>query len=161
MVWENVQAIRHTDRHLGTTGLWLNIYSPIASDSAGQQVTLATVAKILDHHAPHHTFSILAGDWNASLIPREGAACTKNADERFRKWWAQHALVTVSSKNYTYLSVTDRNHQSTIDYIFLCAKMAGVSTTSTTVESMDPFHDHRLLKCYIQGIPCSLELYLA
>ena len=30
--------------------------------------------------------------------------------------------------------------------------MAGVSTT---VELMDPFHDQQLLKCWIQGIPCS------
>ena len=35
MVWENVQAVKHTDPHLGTTGLWLNVYSPISTDPTG------------------------------------------------------------------------------------------------------------------------------
>ena len=155
MVWENVQAVKHIDPYLGTTGIWLNVYSPISTDSTGQDITLKTVAKILDHHAALHTFTILAGDWSASKVPKEGAACTRNTDSRFQQWCQQYHMEDISNKDPTYVSVADRNYLATIDYIFLSTKIPGVTTVSHNEDSCNPFHDHRSLHCVIQGIPCS------
>ena len=155
MQLENVQAITHVDQHLGTKGLWINVYSPIAPHVQRQTDTLRTISRILQHRADTHTFTLLAGDWNAPLVTRSGCRCTEMADTRFKTWFQVINLKIVSSRAPTFLSVAQRNHRTTLDYIFLLISTRGVSTQAHNKASNELKHDHQGLHCTIQGIPCS------
>ena len=155
MLLKNVQAITHVDPHLGTKGLWINVYSPIAPHREKQADTLWTINRILQHRTNSYTFTILAGDWNASLVARTGCQCTETADTRFKAWFQANNLKVISSRTPTFLSVAQRNYRATLDYIFMQTMINGAITHAYNKRTGELKHDHKGLHCIIQGVPCS------
>ena len=116
----HIHFLRTVDPISNVVFLIGNCYQYQASCPGKQQamLDLITAIKMRWESQTHHT--ILAGDWNASLSPRQGysgSADITRADDTLQLWYQRQHLLPSIPNSYTWSSA-DGSRKATLDCFF-------------------------------------------
>ena len=117
-----------------------NVHNFQAGQHSQQTALLALVKQVVDRWGPQSDHVIVGGDWNATLLAREGYAedsVTKVADARLTTWSQAMGWCYIATGNCTW---SDGTRRATLDAFF--AKDKESIREASCIESTDPRHDH-------------------
>ena len=116
----HVHFLRAIDPISNVSLLIGNCYQYQANYPQKQQAMLRLVAAVRSRWAPQSHHFIVAGDWNASLQPRQGYSGTDvitRADAALQEWHMHQDLLPALPTAHTWTSA-DRSHRATLDFLF-------------------------------------------
>ena len=145
---ENILVIRHEDPFTGSKGLWINVYNDTADHRQCQMNTYETLEHIMQKFEHKFNTTILAGDWNASILARKKLGFLtiqdKRADVIFRRWTEKCKLTPFHSKEFTFIRHAPKKVTVALDYVFWGTQSNDPPRATVLVKSAwDPVYDHR------------------
>ena len=167
---ENILVMHITDPYTHSKGLWINVYNDTAAHPERQSATLDCLKEVIQRLQDAHDYVIIAGDWNASLDtryarqqaiyptrPDRSNLQLQSADSKLAQWVKTLDLKVISARNATFSRVHNDLYHATLDYIFVKERANDISVSEAyNLASLEPKHDHKVLTCLVQGMPCSI-----
>ena len=147
--------LRMTDPRSGISFLIANVRQYQASHPLQQAAMLAFVERVVRRWGSQSDYTLVGGDFNASLRPRVGYSglhCIRVADLHLQRWCSESGFICAAPEQHTWTSFNE-SRQAVLDCFFWKAKTATAVEHvygATAFDSTDPRLDHRGVRVYLQ-----------